>query len=474
MPTIVDLYCRVSTDEQVRDGYSLDVQQKRLRLYAESMGWIVNRCYVDGGYSGKNMDRPGMQAMILDAKQGTINKVCVCMLDRLSRSQKDTMWFIEDICLANNVDFVSMHETLDTSTPVGRAMIGVLAVFAQLERDQITERLAIGRNERVKAGIYKGGGVPPMGYTYDAAHDTLVIDPAPAAAVQNVFRLFLAGTTLGRIADALNADPSLPRINYTASQVRRIIDNPIYIGRMRWKGEIIDMANPVPLVDAETFAAAQAIRARTKRTSDQTSVVSATLLSGLLYCGVCGRRYTYCDDPKMNKNRKRRYVCSSHRSFSKRQGIVPCESRSIVTDVLDDIIISEIRAIAADRSLIDQQYKQENARQNELTYIGRRIIEIDNQLSRLIDLFMLGKFDTKALTARTDSLTQEREALIAKREALSKDVTTDTSAFDEALSQFESLVDTVHDKKDLSMLIRALIRRITITGDTTTISWNFR
>lgn len=112
----------------------------------------------------------------------------------MSRSQKDTLTLIEDEFLANGVDFVSINENFDTSTPFGRAMIGILSVFAQLEKDQITERFTMGRIGRSKAGFYHGGATPPTGYDYKDG--LLVINEYESLAVKDIFRLFLSGKSI--------------------------------------------------------------------------------------------------------------------------------------------------------------------------------------------------------------------------------------------------------------------------------------
>ena len=136
------IYIRVSTLEQAQEGYSIGAQKERLLAYCKAHGWGVADFYIDGGYSGSNLNRPGIQKLI--AEVASFDLVLVLKLDRLSRSQRDTLHLIEDIFLPNNVDFISMSESFDTSTPFGRAMIGILSVFAQLEREQIKERLSWG------------------------------------------------------------------------------------------------------------------------------------------------------------------------------------------------------------------------------------------------------------------------------------------------------------------------------------------
>lgn len=153
----VGIYIRVSTQEQAEAGYSIHEQEERLKKYAEINNWIVYKVYSDPGYSGAKLDRPALTEMIKDIEKGKIQKVLVYKLDRLSRRQRDTLYLIEDIFNVHKVDFVSMTEQIDTGSPLGRAMIGILATFAQLEREQIRERMQVGLDARAKEGLFHGG-----------------------------------------------------------------------------------------------------------------------------------------------------------------------------------------------------------------------------------------------------------------------------------------------------------------------------
>lgn len=121
------LYIRVSTQEQAQEGYSIGEQRERLIAYCKAHDWAISEIYVDGGYSGGNLNRPVMQKLMSETKKFDV--VLVYKLDRLSRSQRDTLYLIEEIFLPNTVDFVSMQESFDTSSPFGKAMIGLLAVL---------------------------------------------------------------------------------------------------------------------------------------------------------------------------------------------------------------------------------------------------------------------------------------------------------------------------------------------------------
>ena len=174
------LYVRVSTQEQAQEGYSIGEQKDRLVAYCKAQEWIISDIYVDGGYSGANLNRPGIQRLMTETEKFDI--VLVYKLDRLSRSQRDTLYLIEEIFLPNKVDFVSMQESFDTSSPFGKAMIGLLAVFAQLEREQIKERTKMGKRARAKAGLHHGAGFIPIGYNYQDGK--LIVNPYEAEQVK--------------------------------------------------------------------------------------------------------------------------------------------------------------------------------------------------------------------------------------------------------------------------------------------------
>ena len=145
---VAALYIRVSTDSQAEEGYSIDAQKEQLAAYCTMKGLKDYEFYIDGGWSGSNIERPEIQRLIKDCEDGRISHVVVFKLDRLSRSQKDTLYLIEDVFNPNEVSFVSLNESMDTATPMGRLMLGILSAFAQLERENIRLRTRMGMLER--------------------------------------------------------------------------------------------------------------------------------------------------------------------------------------------------------------------------------------------------------------------------------------------------------------------------------------
>ena len=138
-------------------------QEERLRAYCAAKGWRLLNIYVDGGWSGGSLNRPALGELLEAVERGGIDGVFVCNLERLSRSQKDTLYLIEDRLLAHGTDFISINENFDTSTPFGRAMIGMLSVFAQLERNQSASPWAGSAGPR--RGISTAAEAPPQATT---------------------------------------------------------------------------------------------------------------------------------------------------------------------------------------------------------------------------------------------------------------------------------------------------------------------
>lgn len=244
------VYTRVSTDAQGEDGkVSLPEQERMAKACIESKGWVYVRTYEDNGYSGRNTARPALQEMLQDIRDGKVEAIVIYKLDRLSRKQTDTMMIIENDILNNNVDLVSLNETLDTTTPWGRAMIGILSSFNQLESENIALRTAMGRYAKARTGGY-AGGKPPLGYR--GVNGRLEIVPKEAEIVRKVFEMRKSGVTLQGIADALNEVGYRSRSGkpFRHSVVQSILSNEsTYRGNYRYGKEACENTHEPILTD---------------------------------------------------------------------------------------------------------------------------------------------------------------------------------------------------------------------------------
>jgi site-specific DNA recombinase len=229
-------YCRVSTDEQSRNGLSLDGQEAKIRSFAKSQGWDLTEIYSDPGYSGKDLNRPGVSRMIQDAEAGRFDVILVYKVDRLSRRMKDLWYLLEGIFEPHKIGFKSISESFDTVSPTGRAFLGMLSVFAQLERDQTRERIkdALGFKKVKKEWI----GHPPLGYEILARGDGkggvakdkhLTLKKDEAGIVKLIFQARASGRGLTGICRMLAAKGINGR-KWSPIGISKILENPVYTG----------------------------------------------------------------------------------------------------------------------------------------------------------------------------------------------------------------------------------------------------
>ena len=148
----VAIYVRVSTKGQAEEGYSIDEQIALLTSYCSIHKWKIHDTYVDAGISGATIERPELSRLSRDAQKKKFNTMIVYDLKRLGRSQRNNISFIEDVLEKNGIGFISLTENFDTSTPLGKAMVGILSAFGQLDRDTIRERMMMGKIGRAKSG----------------------------------------------------------------------------------------------------------------------------------------------------------------------------------------------------------------------------------------------------------------------------------------------------------------------------------
>lgn len=186
------VYARVSTDEQASGEYNsiesqIDICKHYIEIQKEK-GWRFVHAYTDPGFSGKDLERPGIQNLIEDIKVGKVDVIIVYKIERLVRSIKD-FYKLWDIFVANNVTFVSATQQFDSSNAMGKLMLNVLLSFAQFERENTSEKTRDKMKQRAKLGKWHGGWVP-FGYNYDKENKKLLIDNAEASVVKKIFSMF--------------------------------------------------------------------------------------------------------------------------------------------------------------------------------------------------------------------------------------------------------------------------------------------
>lgn len=475
----VVLYVRVSSKEQV-DGYSIGEQIERLEKYADAMEWDIVKTFVDPGYSGGNTDRPGLKDMIKEIEKGGIDKVVVYKLDRLSRSQLDTLFLIEKVFLANNTDFVSMSENFDTSTPFGRAMIGILAVFAQLEREQIKERTMVGKEARAKEGKWHGSKFLPVGYTYNINSDLLEVNEFEAMQVRELFELFLKGTPVHAIETEFYKRGYTRNNNYwDTKMIRRALANKTYLGYIRYHDTYYE-AEHEPIIDEKTFNDAQELlrqRAEQYKEFYRKPGARTTYLGGMLYCKQCGAKYTKTMGGTTKYGKLYYYVCHSRNKKVPKMIKDPnCKNKNWRMEALDEIVLNEIKKLAIDPEYI-KTLKEEKPVDSEtpdkIKIIRDEIGKIDDQISRFMDLYGIGKFTIEQVSQKIDPLNDKRSALEKELVKLNSERGgIDEERAIEIVSSFEDILER-GDFDEIRLVIESLIYYIELDEENVYIHWKF-
>ena len=451
-------YARVSSEGQL-DGYSIPQQKEIIENYCKIKEWNLVKIYVDGGFTGANTERPALQDLIehLDC----YDLVLVYKLDRLSRSQRDTLALV-DLFAKHQVKFASIQENFDTSTPLGMAMLGILSVFAQLERENIKERMSLGRRGRTKKGLWRAGSNVPTGYDYIDGH--LVIREDEAVQIRKIFELYLQGWTINRIRKYMHENYTNRYSSWAqSSAVSTTLRNPLYIGMLPSKADGVPYKGEhEPIIDTETFNKVQALLAARSEHYDPAlkhPFVAKHLLTGFTYCGQCGGRVSCIGTHKYSY-----YGCHRNTADPREKMKPKCDTPNYNTKILDKLIIDEVLKLAYDENAIKALIKP----RKEVNH-KKAIKALENQKSRLIDLYSIGGLELEALQIRINAINDKLLAL--KND---KPVPPELS-FDEAKAIFNNakVIFSEADVPQQRALLQSLIKKIVLSGDEVQIYWRF-
>lgn len=306
------IYLRVSTEEQSRDGFSINAQKEKLTSYANINDWEIYDFYIDDGISGKNItDRPSVNRLIEDVKSGKVNNVLIYKLDRLTRSVKDLINLIE-LFESHNCSFNSVTEKLDTTNAVGRMFIKIIGIFAEFERENLAERVSFGYEQKTREGNYTNcNGV--NGYDYIVGKGDLVVNEVEKEIVNKIFDLYLDGYSMLKIARTFNNEnvPSKRGGDWSQSTIKSILSNPLYIGKIRYgvNKKLQSRAFEVDgtqdtIVDEDKFYRVQEMMDKRKHFNSKKYPSERAYFSTALRCHKCGAKF----HPKMSKQGDKYYI----------------------------------------------------------------------------------------------------------------------------------------------------------------------
>ena len=424
MAQLAACYVRVSTDEQAEHGLSIPAQKSRLAAYSKSQGWNIYDFFIDDGYSGKDLERPGIKRIMQAAWEKKFDILLVLKLDRLSRRQKDVLYILEDVLEPNGIGFKSATESFNTTTPFGKAALGMMAVFAQLERETIVERIKIAKKESAKQGRFMGGPIP-YGYRYNFKTKTLEIDEMQAKTVRWIDDQYLEGK-YGYKHTSENLErrgiPGPTNMRWNSVCVRKILTNPVYAGLTR-HGDDLYTGKHEAVIEPEKWQEVQAL-IKNRGAVRAAASVHTGLLSGIIWCGECGARMRVknvwqnypCKDPKKVV---RYYVCYSQDGSSKHMIRDPnCRCGYKNAEVIESTVLQKLHNYSFDRKLLCQVIDEALSKNTSKEAILRAINQakkdydtIESKINRWYDAFENSAVKPEELMERVKELHKKRAYL---------------------------------------------------------------
>lgn len=488
------VYARVSTDEQASGQYSsIDSQVDICKHYIEiqkEKGWHFVASYTDPGFSGKDLERPGIQQVISDIKQGKIDVLIVYKIERLVRSIKD-FYMLWDLFEAHNVTFVSATQQFDSSNAMGKLMLNVLLSFAQFERENTSEKTRDKMKQRARLGKWHGG-LYPFGYDYSKETKKLSINKTESTAVKKTFSMFIEGRKPTEIANHLNAKGLRTKsrkittkagITKTTGEnrfnddfIKKIVLNPIYKGFVHFNGEEFKGEHQA-LVSTQIWEKAnQLMKPITPRKTEYAKDNHTHLLKGLLKCGQCGTFLTPYPAGKKDKNGVPYlyYACGRVVDFGKDSD---CKVRMIPAREFENIIKKCLTDLGNNKALIESTIKNstkltknkilpfQSQKEKAEQMFGKTISEIN----RLIKIMKSQDLVSNEITDEYKKLLYEKASLQNQIEKLTIDIerckqdVLDAEMIKKTILAFDKVISAlpIEDQKDLFHL---LIRDITVWG----------
>ncbi len=420
---LVAAYVRVSTEEQAEMGLSIPAQKSRLLAYCQSQGWEIYDFYVDDGYSGKDLERPAIKRLIKDTENKVINIALVLKLDRISRRQKDVLYLLEDVFEPRGVGFKSVTESFDTTTSFGKAAIGMMAVFAQLERETIIERSRMGKFEAARKGRWHGGTI--YGYSYEPGTYILKIRESEAKIIRDIYKLYLNyNQGIHTIANELN-DRGIPGPDgghWIKQTVSYILNNPTYAGYSKHKSNLYEGIHEAIIPQGQWKKAQELLEQRKKKHYRRPS--NKALLAGIIYCAECGARMrnktVWQNYPQEPKKIMRYYVCYSQDGTANhmvRDQNCKCGYKNM--EDIDNQVVDKLLKLSFDEKLLKNIINEELSNDNTdlknaargLNQSQKELHQVKKILNRWYEAFEKGALDPDELTERVNDLRAKREYL---------------------------------------------------------------
>ncbi|AWI43320.1 recombinase RecB [Staphylococcus nepalensis] len=486
----IGAYIRVSTERQV-EGYSVDGQITQIEQFCQFNGYDLVDIYADRGISGKSMNRPALQRMLQDAKNGKLDCVIVYKINRLARNTSNLLTIVEELH-RQNVEFFSLSERMEVKNSTGKLLLNILASFSEFERNTILDNIYTGQHQRALEGYYQGN--LPLGYNNIPDNKKeLIINQHEANIVKYIFESYAKGHGYRKIANALNHKGYVTKKGnpFSISAVTYILSNPFYIGKIQfakykdWNDKRRKGLNDKPVIaeGKHTPIISQSlwdkVQARKKQVSEKPQVhgKGTNILTGLISCPQCSAPMSASNTTNTLKNgtkkRIRYYSCSNFRN----KGSKVCSANSVRADVIEKYVMDQILEIVKSNKVLKQvveRVNQENqvdvaALNHDIAYKQQQFDEINTKLKNLIqtiednpDLASTLKPTIHQYETQLNDITNQMNQL--KQQQNQEKPSYDTKQIAALLQRIFQNIESM-DKSQLKALYLTVIDRIDIRKD---------
>lgn len=389
------IYIRVSTEEQ-KQGHSLEAQESMLQDFAEKKGYEIFDVYSDGGYSGKNFDRPEIQRLFGDIANDKIDVILVWKVDRLSRNNTDVVSLIDKDLTPRNKRLIITSIDMDSSSPTGHMFISLLSTFARYERATIIDRVNAGMQKRAEKGYWNGGSI--LGY--DSVDKKLIINEQESEIVQEIFKLRAEGKGYKFIAHTLNnrGIKTKKGKSFSIPGIKLIVNNPIYTGKMVWKKHqewntkrragkvqpiVVDGIHR-SIIDQELWTKVQEINELQKKSFTSNRNFNGNFfLTGLLKCPKCGAGMVMSKSKKKNSDDYYLYyMCQAYHS----KGKSVCSTNLMKKEEIERKVLNQISFLMDNGGILTELLKElnsDNEKENDI--IKKDLNSFKKQLKKATD-----------------------------------------------------------------------------------------
>lgn len=450
------IYRRVSTNDQVQEGFSLEAQKMRLTAYVQSQGWNLIEDYVDEGFSAKNIERPAMQRLMKDIEKQKFDVILVYRLDRFVRSVSDLHSLLQ-LMDKHDVKFKSATEVFETTSASGRLFITIIATLAQWERETIAERVFENMLKRSEQGKRNGAPAP---FGYDLVDGNLVINEQEAKWVRFMFDKYHTHGSQNIAKQLNNMGVKTKRGEvWSDFAVRYVLRNPINCGYIRWnyrsnaKGKFtgeevvkpIDQENFNPIIEKNLFDEIQKIYKSRSNMAFKSN--NHYPFSGIAVCSCCGKTFSGCQRKRKSGSMYRFYKCQGRFKF----GI--CNVQAISEEAIEKAFLDILDIKLTVPAL------EEKKNHWDLVLINKKKQQLMQKKERAEELYIEGNIDKGRYLLMIEKVNDEEFELIEIEKQFEED-----ASYEDILNVVKLLkskwYDISHEAKKRA--IHSLFKSITI------------